>query len=167
MTRTILLLSIVCQLEDINQTNVGNYSLLRGWKHSDTQKLWLTAERGWQKKPMFRRKYSGKAYRHTEHLLESLKGDWAEKEQAEGKKQLMLFMFVSYNWQERSFKKYSWRGLFISDHFIASPCHWCVFWYLFLLLNGSTCSKVSNASVSVFLILIYSVQSLVKSVADI
>lgn len=80
---------------------------------------------------------------------------------------MMLFMFVSYNWQERSLRKFFWRGLFISDYFITSPCHWCVFWYLFLLLNGSTCSKVSNASVSVFLMFLYSVQSLVKSVADI
>lgn len=55
--------------------------MLRGWKHSDTQKLVLTACRGAPKKTvgtMFRTKYSGKAYRHTEHLLESLKG-WSWK----------------------------------------------------------------------------------------
>lgn len=79
----------------------------------------------------------------------------------------MLLLFVSYIWQERSLKSSLWRGLSSSDYFIASPCHCCVFWYMFFVLNSSTSFKVINASVSVFLRLTYSVQSLVKSVADI
>lgn len=79
----------------------------------------------------------------------------------------MLLLFVSYNWQERSLKRSLWKGLSGSDYFIASPCHFCVFWYMLLLLNSSACSEVINAPVFVFLRLTYSVQSLVKSVADI
>lgn len=82
-------------------------------------------------------------------------------------KKMMLLLFVSYNWQERSLKSILWTGLSSSDYFIASPCHCCVFWYMFLLLNSSTYSKVISASVFVFLRLTCSVQSLVKPVADI
>lgn len=142
---------------------------MREWKRANTQKLWLSAGRGRKKKPIgtiFRTKHSGKAYRHTEHLLERLKGLSWKITSRRGKK-IMLLLFVSYDWQERSLKSGLWRGLSSSDYFTASPCHCCVFWYMFLLLNSSTCSKVINASVSVFLRLTYTVQSLVKSVVDI
>lgn len=169
MTTTILLLSIVHLLGDSNKLSVENYSLLRGWKHSDSQKLCLTAGRGGQKKPvgtMFRTKYSGKAYRHNEHLLESLKGLNWKGASRRGKTDDAFYVCLLLL-SRKIFKNYSLKRVIYFWLFYHSPCHWCVFWYLFLLLNVSTCSKVSNAPVSVFLMLTYSVQSSVKSVTDI
>lgn len=69
---------------------------------------WLLVEVG-KKKPVvtvFRTKYSGKAYRHTEHILESLKGLSWKGAYRRGKTNVVLYVCL-LKLTGKSFTKYS------------------------------------------------------------